>query len=508
MRSTQFVAAALGAALAALPMTAARAQQPTATGAPDSTASGPVLTLEEAIALALKNNPDHLATIDARRTAAAQKRSALAAFLPNADVSIGGTYRQSGAQPIQGVNASEFAVQSDVYQSYYSLDLSLRLNAATFMNPSLYSATVRAADADIAGSREATRAKVTTDYLTVLQNQAAAALQDSLVAQNEVQLELARAKLAAGSGTQLDVTSAEVALGQAKVAALQAHNQVEVAKLTLFQDMGVRQPANVQLTTRFEVHPPTFTLDSVLALAREHNPTMQALRARDHVAAVGVRIAKAQYLPSLGLNAGWGGYTYQYANDDYPVQQALQQVEGNRESCFMFDSLRVGAGMPSIAGQCNAIQLTPATIDQIRAQNNQFPFDFSRQPFQISAQLSLPIFNGLQREQQIEEAEAQRNTARYNIRKQELALTQAVTSAYLTLVTDAKAVELQEQNAVAARQQLALAQERYRVGAADYLELTNARATYEQAENARINAIFKFHISFANLESAVGRPLR
>jgi outer membrane protein TolC len=46
------------------------------------------------------------------------------------------------------------------------------------------------------------------------------------------------------------------------------------------------------------------------------------------------------------------------------------------------------------------------------------------------------------------------------------------------------------------------------VGAADYLELANARATYAQAENDRINAIYQYHISFAQLENAVGRPLR
>jgi outer membrane protein len=184
-------------------------------------------------------------------------------------------------------------------------------------------------------------------------------------------------------------------------------------------------------------------------------------------------------------------------------------MQGSIQNCYTQDSLRVGAGLPSIQGRCDALpRFGPETAAQIRAQNSQFPFDFTRQPFQITAFLSLPVFDGFQREQRIEEAKAQRNSAEYNVRRQELALTGDVTADYLQLVTNAKVVEQQERNAATARQQLELAQERYRVGAADYLELANARATYAQAENDRINAIYNYHISFAQLENAVGRPLR
>ena len=34
------------------------------------------------------------------------------------------------------------------------------------------------------------------------------------------------------------------------------------------------------------------------------------------------------------------------------------------------------------------------------------------------------------------------------------------------------------------------------------------RASFERAENDRINAIYDYHKAFAALESAVGRPLR
>ncbi|MFP5355918.1 MAG: TolC family protein, partial [Gemmatimonadota bacterium] len=80
-----------------------------------------------------------------------------------------------------------------------------------------------------------------------------------------------------------------------------------------------------------------------------------------------------------------------------------------------------------------------------------------RSPLQLSAQISLPIFDGFTREQRIQEATASRNDARYRVREQELKLTADVTSAYRNLVTAYQTVRLQEQNAVAAREALALA---------------------------------------------------
>jgi outer membrane protein len=67
---------------------------------------------------------------------------------------------------------------------------------------------------------------------------------------------------------------------------------------------------------------------------------------------------------------------------------------------------------------------------------------------------------------------------------------------------------VQEQNRAASQQALDLAQERYRVGASTFLEVTQARGEFERAGNDLINAIYDFHTFYAQLEAAVGRPLR
>jgi outer membrane protein len=501
MRSLLSIAAALLAAGAPLASTSAAAQG-------SDTTTGPVLTLDEAITLATKNNPEHLQVVDKERAASAAQRSAFGQLLPSVDASFSSLYRQQGNQPINGVSSQSFGVSSDVYQSSYNLGLNYRLSAASFINPRLQAANVNAAEADIAGSAEGLRAAVAQRYLTVLQSQAKAELQDTLINALQGQLELAKAKLAVGSGTQLDVTRAEVNLGQQQVAAIQAHNQVEIDKLRLFQQMGVPQPANVRLVSSFEIKEPDFSLDSVMQLAQRENPTLHALQSRDRAAGLNVRAEQSQYLPTLQVQTGWGGYTYQYSNPDVLIQGQQSQMLSSQASCFSTDSLRVRAGLPSISGQCASMTFTDADAAALRRQNNQFPFNFTKQPLQVSAVLSIPIFDGFERERRVQQAQADRNDARYKIRSQELALRADVTAAYLTLQADAKSAAIQEQNAAKAKQELQLAQERYRVGAATFLDLNDARASYERAENDRINAVYEFHKAFAALESVVGHPLR
>ena len=172
------------------------------------------------------------------------------------------------------------------------------------------------------------------------------------------------------------------------------------------------------------------------------------------------------------------------------------------------DSIRTGAGLSSIGAQCSAIDFTSNDRDALLSANEQFPFDFQKQPFSLRATLSVPIFDGFTREQRVQEAVAARSNAQYRTRARELQLRQEVTAAYLTLRTAQQTVALQEQNAVRAREELRLAEERYRVGASTFLDVTQARASFERAENERIAAIYDFHSAFAALESAVGRPLR
>jgi outer membrane protein len=278
--------------------------------------------------------------------------------------------------------------------------------------------------------------------------------------------------------------------------------------LRLFQQIGVQQPAGVRLVTSFPVEEPKVQLEELLDMARSQNPALQALRSRERAADVGVARARSQWSPTLSLSTGVGGFAQQLTSINGTIDQARAQTLSSQRSCFTTDSLRRGAGLSSISAQCNSIVFSPAQEALIRDANAKFPFSMSRNPITVNAQLSLDIFNGFQREQRIQEASASRNDARYNVRAQELRLTADVTAAYLNLTTAYQTVRLQEQNQQAAREALALAQERFRVGANTFVDVTQARSDFERAGTDLINAIYDFHKAYAVLESAVGRTLR
>lgn len=468
------------------------------------------LTIEQAVALARRNNPDFLATRNNRRSAAAETRSAYGALLPQVNASLSGQYQQGGRQFFSGVALGS---NTDVVQSQYNVGLTYRVNAGNFIAPRVQRANQAAVDADIAGAAENLASTVRQDYLTALASRAQVELQDSLVANARVQLQLAKAKADVGSGTLLDVQRAEVALGQQQVARLQARNQFAVDRLRLFQQMGVQAPGrpgadSVQLVSTFGTSDTTPALPALLAMAHQQNPGVVALRSREHVADLGVAKERTEYTPTLQLSTGIGGYTYSYRDPNFLVDQARAQTQAAQQSCISTQEVRQAVGLSNTLDQCQGIVFTDQMAAAIRDQNSAFPWSFTHAPRSVTASLSLPLFDGFAREQRLQEAMVQREDARYSVRSRELALTADVTAAYLSLETARQTVALQQENAAKAKQELQFVQDQYAVGLATFVDLTTSRAAYAQAETDRINAVYNFHKAFAALESAVGRPLR
>ncbi len=414
------------------------------------TAPSTTLSLDEALSIAEKNNPQYLQAITGRTRAQAGMRAAWGNLFPSADASVGASYREGRQQFFGGV---PIGASVDIVSSSWGLSANQRLSWGTFTNIKRAGASLDAAEAELVAARFTLRAGVTAQYLLALQTEARAALQDTLVVQQRLQLELAQARAGVGAATSLDVKRAEVGLGQQEVAALRARNTAAVERLRLFQQLGAEIPEGAVLDGQLPMTAPDFQLNDLLANARRSNPTLLAVQARQRVADAGVRSARGEYTPTLSLNASVGG------NAQAPADSA-------------------------------------------------FPTDFERNPYNLSLSVSIPLFDGLGREQRLQEAHASRADANYNLRRQELALTADVTSALVTVQSAHRAVELQERTAATAREALQLAEERYRVGANTFVDLTTARAEYERAETDRIDAVYEFHRAFAALENAVGRTLR
>lgn len=467
-------------------------------------AGGPILTLEEAVQLSLRNNPAYQQSLSARNRSGASLRTAYGSLLPGVSSSFTGSFREGG-QEIFGGQA--FGAASDRLSSNYNIGVSASYNVRSLLQPSAARASLTASEADVSRSAAQTRAAVATQYLNVLQAQATAALQDTLLANAQAQLDLNRAREQVGATTSLEVRRSEVQVGQARVGVLRERNNYENQLQRLFQEMGIDRMEGVRLTTTFPITEPAVQLNELMEMARRSNPALLAAEARQHAADVSVRQARGSYLPTLSFNTGFSGNSLQETNIDPSIAQARLSAESSRRSCLTTDSIRLGAGLAP-RGTCDQIAFTDADAAAMRAANEQFPFKFNKSPFGYSVTLSLPIFNGFQREEQIQAAASQRNDARYAVRAQQLQMATEVSTAHRNLLMQYQTVQLQEQNRTTAEQALQLAQERYRVGASTFVDVTQARADFERASTDYINATYEFHKAYAELERAVGRPLR
>jgi outer membrane protein TolC len=122
--------------------------------------------------------------------------------------------------------------------------------------------------------------------------------------------------------------------------------------------------------------------------------------------------------------------------------------------------------------------------------------------------ISIPIFQGRRRQRDLESARISEEDLRYQVRNSELVLKTDIASGLANLQTAYEAALIEEENQVWADEQHRLAQERYRLGSATFLELVEAETVKAGADRDRIAAIFAYHDALASLESVVGTSLR
>ncbi|MES2521479.1 MAG: TolC family protein [Gemmatimonadota bacterium] len=477
------------------------AQTPAPAAAP---ADGNVLTLSDALTLARRNNPSLQTSLNARRTAAAQLRSATGAFLPSVNTGFGAGFREGRQSIIEG---QAFGAANDQLSTSASLSAQMGLSVRTFNDRREARANVNATEADIAAAELVVRNNVTNQYIAALQAQARANLQDTLVSNTAAQLQLARARFQVGNATTLDVQRAEVADGTQRVAALNARNTAAIEIIRLFQLIGIPAVPGARLDANLPT-PPTIDMTAILEQARKSNPQLEALRYREQATGISEKTARSLYFPTLGLSASVSGITNRFTDINQLIVSGQSNTTSARSSCISREEVRAAVGLPNTLAQCNQILFTPEQEARIRESQSQYPFDFTRNPYSLNASLSLPLFDGFRREQQIQQATVQRRNTQNQLRAEGLRVESDVTVAALTFTNAQQTVQLQEQNVRTARTALTLAQERYRVGLASLVELVQARTEYERAETDRITSLFDVQRAFTALEAAVGRPLR
>lgn len=479
---------------------------------PQPTAS---LSLADALEQARTKSPAYRQALNNADPARWGVRNAYGNFLPQLSASSGLGYTGSG----QSQFGAFFGPTSPFWSSNYQIGLQWRLDGRVLAGPSQQKALQRATTEDIANARVSLRADVTTQYLNVLAAVAQTEVARQQVGRNDEFLRLARARYQVGQATLLDVRQAEATKAASEVALLQAYQRENEAKLELFRLMGVEPPVPVQqiaLSDSFTVAPPTYQLDDLLRTAESENPSLQALKERGTAARANVRAVRSDFFPRLTAAAGWSGFTQQFTDENQLLTQSLTSAQQAAAECQFNNQIRTGLNLGGVVPDCFGINsldptgtsLLPATAQQIRDANSVFPFHFTGQPFQASLTISLPIFTGFGRRLQLAEARAQQEDADETLRAQDLLVRASVQARYLAVGTAYQAIAGQGRARDAAREQLRLARDRYRVGLGSALEVTDAQTAVATAEGNYVGAVYDYHRAITALEAAVGRPLR
>jgi hypothetical protein len=219
-----------------------------------------------------------------------------------------------------------------------------------------------------------------------------------------------------------------------------------------------------------------------------------------------VRAASSSYGPSIQLSAGWSGFTQQFT-DIEPIIRGQQLSFGAQyATCLDHNRIRQSAGLAPV--DCSGFIWGSDNERVLREQNSAYPFDFTRQPFQARLTISVPLFTGFSRRLQVAEARAQEGDLSEAVRARGLEVQTEVSQAFLGLETAYRTVAIQDTSRTAAREQLQLATERYRLGGGTFYELLDAQVAALRAEFELVGAVYDYHRAVAALEGAVGRPLR
>lgn len=145
---------------------------------------------------------------------------------------------------------------------------------------------------------------------------------------------------------------------------------------------------------------------------------------------------------------------------------------------------------------------------QAQAQRSEFDFfDTNKKWFPIAVvglQINVPIFDGMQRHYQVEQAKVGILKAENNLLLMQRTIDMQQAVARVTLQNSSASLEAQRANMELAQQVLDVAQKKYGAGAGTNLEIINAQTSLKEAQTNYFNALYDAVIAKVEYDKAMG----
>jgi len=277
--------------------------------APPSPVAGRVLSLQEAIAIALENQPTIQARVGDYAAARHRVGQAFSGLLPQ----LGGSWNAFRDQTAAAsLPSSTTGGPRTVYSWTTTTAAKMTLSQLLFD----FGKTVAATDAakssaessreDVEIERDATVLLVKESYFNTLFGKRLVVVNQEAVARAELNLRSAKGFFEVGTRPKFDVTRAELDLANAQVTLIQARNAVRLARVALNTAMGIPigSPTEVQDILTYEAFP--VDESRLLAEALQRRPEYRQIKVRVDAAEATVRENFRNFFPDVTGNAFYG----------------------------------------------------------------------------------------------------------------------------------------------------------------------------------------------------------
>ena len=402
--------------------------------------SARTVTLREAVRLSLENAPAMVAAEGALDVAEAGRLQARGTLLPS--VTANGVFSNSSNERFDQATGR-------LVSQNYSAQLTGGYDVFT---GGRRIAQLRGAGADVDAAQADVRAQRFATVLATTQAFYAAAAADDIVraaAQRleraRQQMEFARTRLEIGTATQSDALRAELEVGNAEIALIDATTSLRNATLQLGRRIGEDAAVRAAPAALPSQAPPLPALAELVERALRTSPEVLAVEATLASRSADRLEAYLGYTPTVRLT---GGYDW-FAADFPPDQRSW--------------NMRLTA--------------------------------------------SLPVFNGFIREAAVQRAIAARRTAEAQARDAALAVRAAVEAAASAVSAAQRRVEIADRAIELAREDLRVQEERYQIGAATILDLQTSQVALTDAEVSAVRTRQDLGTAVAQLEAVLGETI-
>lgn len=410
----------------------------------------PQVTLAEAIALAARHDPAVIQAQGTVRSTGAAVRSARGAYLPSVNGTAGGGSSFSdGPSRLDPITGEVLPGGVSSKSLGFGLSGDVELFAGFRRGADVRAARGRetAAEAGLTSALAQSALQVSTDFFNALSTRDLVAVRQESVRRAEEQLAVAIAKLVTRASNVADSLRAVVQLGEARVALVGEQARLASAEATLARRLGMG--GRVVAVSDPSLEAPGAPLDraAILTEAVARAPSVAAAEANVLAAEAGVTAAQSSYWPRLALSGSW----------------SFNGSDRNDYELFNDRSVRLG--------------------------------------------ISWPLFNRFQREEQVVQRKVALDTERARLADARREVESRLAAQFAALEAARERIELTRLSVEAARADVTIALERYRLGSIGIVDLNAAQSGLTRAEESAVSARFEYLRARAEIEAILGRPL-